>query len=508
MKIIHIFRLAIVTCATAASAAHGHGDAVQGEQLGEVSFPVSCSAAAPSKFNRAMALYHSFYWPQVKKAFDDVLASDPGCAMAHWDHALVLMDNPFLWPLTGKALAEGLAAIDKAKGLSAKTPRERDYIAAAEQFFKDHDKRDHKARVAAYEQAMAGLARRYPDDVEARILHALVLSANVDPKDKSYAKQLQAAEILEPIFRSHPGHPGVAHYLIHSYDYPPLAAKGLDAARRFAQVAASTPHAQHMPSHIFTRLGHWQDSIASNLASAATGKDLRARLHAWDYLVYAYLQAGHEADAKHIVDETRAIAKVENETFAAAYALAAIPSRYALERGRWTEAAALTLHPDEFSFAWRSFPQAEAVNAYARALGAARGEDARAARIEIGRLNKLREAMLAAKQPYWAGQAEIQMEAAQAWVDWAEGDKRGAVKRLRAAAEREDATEKSAIMPGPLAPAREMLGEMLLELKQPAEALQEFKAAQRKEPNRLRSLNGARRAAELSGNKAAARGAT
>ncbi len=488
-----------------ATVAHGHEAGSPGEKLGEVSFPVSCSVEAQKQFNRAMALYHSFYWPQVLKAFDEVLATDPACAMAHWGRAMVLMDNPFLWPLTGKALPEGLAAVERAKALKPKTAREHDYVASVEQFFKDHDRRDHKTRVAAYEGAMAELAHRYPKDVEARILHALVLSANFDPKDKTYAKQLKAAEILEPIFRARPGHPGVAHYLIHSYDYPPLAAKGLDAAKRFAAVAASTPHAQHMPSHIFTRLGYWQDSIASNLASAATGKDPRARLHAWDYLVYAYLQSGQESDAKRIVDEVRAIAKVENETFAAAYALAAIPARYALERGRWAEAANLVLHPDEFAFAWQSFPQAEAVNAYARALGAARSGDAQVARHEIARLTKLRDAMDAAKQPYWAGQADIQIEAAQAWVAWAEGDKPQAVQRMRAAADREDATEKSAITPGPLAPAREMLGEMLLELKQPAAARAELEAAQRKEPNRRRSVDGAGRAAALAKSETGAR---
>lgn len=506
MKTIGISWLAAVLLTAVTTSAHAHNGAPQAEKLGEVNFPVSCSAEAKQQFNRAMALYHSFYWPKVAQAFDDILKVDPGCGMAHWGRAMVKMDNPFIWPLTGKALAEGLSAVDKAKALRPKTQRERDYIAAAEQFFKDHDRLDHKTRVAAYEQAMAELASRYSDDVEARILYGLVLSANFDPKDKTYAKQLKAAEILEPIFRTQPEHPGVAHYLIHSYDYPSLAAKGLDAARRFAAVAASTPHAQHMPSHIFTRLGYWQDSIASNLASAGTGKDPRARLHAWDYLVYAYLQSGQVSEAKQIVDQARAIAKVENENFVAAYALAAIPARYALERGRWAEAAALPLHPDPFDFAWQRFPQAEAVNAYARAVGAARSGDARAARIEIGRLNKLSEAMLAAKQPYWAEQAEIQMEAARSWVAWAEGDKPAAMKRLRAAAEREDATEKSVVTPGPLASAREMLGEMLLEFKQPAAALKEFEAALRMEPNRRRSLKGAGRAAELAEGKAAAQG--
>jgi hypothetical protein len=490
---IHFLLVAIAF----AVAAHAHETESPGEKLGEVNFPVSCSAEAQQKFNRAMALYHSFYWPEVKKAFEAVRQADPGCAMAHWGQAMVLMDNPFLWPLTGKALPEGLAALERAKALGPKSARERDYVAAAEQFFRDHERKDHTTRVAAYEQAMAGLARRYPGDVEAGILYGLVLSANVDPKDKTYAKPLQAAQILEPIFRAQPRHPGVAHYLIHSYDYPPLATKGLEAARRFAAVAASTPHALHMPSHIFTRLGHWQDSIASNLASAKTGKDLRARLHAWDYLVYAYLQTGQEAEAGQIVNEVRAIAKVENETFAAAYALAAIPARYALERGRWAEAADLVLHPDEFAFAWQRFPQAEAVNAYARALGAARRGDARAARGEIARLTKLRDAITAARQPYWVGQADIQIAASQAWVAWAEGDRQGAVNQMRAAADREDATEKSAITPGPIAPAREMLAEMLLELKQPAAARAEFETAQRTEPNRRRSVDGASRAAAL-----------
>jgi hypothetical protein len=501
IRIVCWFVASALTAVT--GVARGHGDEPGGERLGEVNFPVSCSAAAQKPFNRAMALYHSFYWKKVTEAFDAVLAADPNCAMAHWGKAMVKMDNPFLWPLTGKALAEGLASVERAKALKPKTARERDYIAAAEQFFRDHDRKEHKQRVAAYEEAMAALARTYPDDVEARILHALALTANVDPKDKTYAKQLRAAEILEPIFRAQPQHPGVAHYLIHSYDYPSLAAKGLDAAKRYAAIAASAPHAQHMPSHIFTRLGYWQNSIASNLASAAAaGKDMRPRLHAWDYLVYAYLQNGQEAEARSIVELVRAITKLENENFAAAFALAAIPARYALERGRWAEAAELPLAPDEFSFGWARFPHAEAVNAYARAIGAARSGDARKARAEIERLQKLRKAMAAAKQPYWEGQAGIQIAAAEAWVAWAKGDRLGAVKQMRAAANKEDATEKSAITPGPLAPAREMLGEMLIEFGQPAEAREAFKAAQLREPNRRRSVEGARRATGESGDKA------
>jgi hypothetical protein len=468
------------------------------ERLGEVEFPVSCSAEAQRQFNRAMALYHSFHWGETRKALDGVLAADPDCAMAHWGHALVKMENPYIWPLTGEALPQGLAAVEQAKAIGAKTEREGDYIAAIEQFYADHERRDHRTRVAAYESAMAVLAARYPEDLEARVLYALVLSATFDPTDKSYTKQLKAAEILEQAFAEHPEHPGIAHYLIHSYDYPPLAARGLEAAKRFAQVAASTPHALHMPSHIFTRLGYWKDSIASNLASADAAKDSRFRLHAWDYLVYAYLQSGREDEARGIVEATREIATAADHKtaqFVMAYALAAIPARYALERGRWAEAAALALQPDELTFPWASFPHAEAVNAYARALGAARQGDVDGARAQVERLRTLREAMLTAKQAYWAEQAEIQAEVGQAWIDWAEGRRTEAVTRLGAAADREDATEKNVVTPGPLAPAREQLGEMLLELGQPVAALEAFETALRKEPNRWRGLHGAGRAA-------------
>jgi tetratricopeptide (TPR) repeat protein len=471
------------------------------EKLGTVHFPVSCTAEAQQQFDRAMALYHSFYWPEVKKAFDAVLTADPDCAMAYWGHGMVLLDNPFLWPLTGKNLSEGLAMIDKAKAANAKTQRERDYIAALELFYKDHDRLDHKTRVAAYEQAMGALASRYPDDIEASVLYGLVLSATFDPNDKTYAKQLQAAALLETLFKSHPEHPGVPHYLIHSYDYPPIAQRGLDAAKRYAHVAASTPHALHMPSHIFTRLGYWQESIASNIASANSTKNMRSRLHAWDYMMYAYLQSGQDTDAKRIVDETAAVQKIEGETFTAAYALAAIPVRYALERGQWAEAAKIELSPDELDFGWERFPNAEAVNAFGRGLGAARSGDVSAARQESERLSALREAMLAAKQPYWADQAIIQATVIAAWIAKAEGKAEEALQLLRRAAEHEDGTEKNVVTPGPVMPARELLGEMLLEMEQPAAALKEFEAAMQKEPNRFRSLYGAARAAELAGER-------
>jgi hypothetical protein len=475
------------------------------EKLGTVNFPISCSADAQQQFNRAVALYHSFYWPEVKKAFAAVLNADPDCAMAHWGQAMVLMDNPFSWPLTGKALPEGLVAAEKAKASGAKSQRERDYIAAVEQFYKGHDKLDHKSRAAAYEKAMEALAQRYPDDIEATVLYGLVLSANFDPTDKTYAKQLKAAGILEKLFATHPEHPGVAHYLIHSYDYPPLAKEGLPAAKRFALIAASTPHALHMPSHIFTRLGLWQESIASNIAAANSSKEPRSRLHALDYLAYAYLQSGQDGDAKRILDEVTAIKKVEGENFTAAYALAAIPVRSALEHGHWAGAAKVALSPSELDFDWQRFPNAEAVNAFGRGLGAARSGDASTRRKELERLGQLRQAMIEAKQPYWADQAAIQAKVIEAWVAKAEGKNEEALKILRAAADSEDATEKNVVTPGPVMPARELLGEMLLELKQPAAALKEFEVSIQKEPNRFRGLYGAARAAELASDNARAR---
>ena len=487
-----------------ASEAQAPADVVA-ERLGTIHFPVSCNTGAQQAFDRSMALYHSFYWNEVKKAFDTVLEADPGCAMAYWGHAMVLLDNPFIWPPKGTSLSEGMAMIERASAGTAGTQRESDYIAALESFYKDHEQIDHRTRAETYVRAMGELAQRYPDDVEASVLYALALSATSDPGDKTYARQHTAAAILEPLFERYPEHPGVAHYLIHSYDYPAIADLGLPAAQRYAQIAESAPHALHMPSHIFTRLGHWQDSIATNIASANASPDLRGRLHAWDYLTYAYLQGAQDVDAQRIVDDVAALQEVKKESFVAAYGLAAIPMRAALERGRWEEASAIELSPLEANFAWQRFPNAEAVNAFGRGLGAARSGDAAGAREQLKRLETLRHAMIEARQAYWADQALIQSEMIEAWVAHTEGRTKEALQRLRAAAEHEDATEKSPVTPGPLIPARELLGEMLMELARPGDALVEFEAVTVKEPNRFRALYGAARAAELSGDRNKAR---
>jgi len=475
------------------------------EKLGKVHFPVSCSAVAQEQFDRAVALLHSFWLDEAAKAFAAIAQADPGCAMAHWGTAMTLFGNPFTWPLSGKALPDGWAAVEKAKAAQAKTQRERDYIGAVEVFYKDWDKVDHRTRALAYVKAMEELAQRYPEDTEASVFYALALDVTALPTDKTYANQLKAARILEKVFAEQPDHPGVAHYLIHSYDFPPIAAQGLTAARRYASIAPSAPHALHMPSHIFTRRGLWEESIETNRRSAATSKSHFDSLHAMDYLEYAYLQGARDRDAKRVLDEIAAIKKVDREHFVTAYALAAIPARYALERGRWADAATLLPYPNERDFPWVNFPQGMAISVYARALGAARSGNASAVREEIERLQRLREAMIEAKIVYWAQQADIQIKVASAWAAFAEGNKQEALKLMREGADMEDASEKHPVTPGHVLPARELLGEMLLELRQPTLALKEFEASHKLEPNRFRGLYGAAHAAAQSGDIAKAK---
>lgn len=472
-----------------------------GEKLGTVRFPTSCAPATQPRFERAVALLHSFWFSESAKAFAAIAESDPGCAMAHWGSAMTLFGNPLTWPLTGKALTDGWSAVERGKAAGAKTARERDYLAAVEAFYKDSDRVDHRTRALAYEKAMEQLVQRYPDDTEAAIFYALALNTTALASDKSYANQLKAASILEKVLRDQPNHPGVAHYLIHSYDYPAIAEKGLPAARRYAEIAPSAPHALHMPSHIFTRQGLWADSIDSNLRSQGSTDNHFDRLHAMDYLVYAYLQTGQDAKARAVRDEVDALKKVNSESFPAAFALAAINARPALEQGRWDDAARLTLHPSEFDYPWASFPQAEAVLIFARAIGAARSGDVPAARSNVDRLKTLKDALVQSKNDYWSQQVEIQIQEASAFIALREGRKEEALALMRSAASLEDATEKHPVVPGPLVPARELLGDMLLQTGSPAEALKEFEASGRREPNRLRGYYGAARAADLSNDK-------
>jgi hypothetical protein len=479
----------------------GHGGAGVSGKLGKVTFPVSCTAAAQQEFETAMAYYHSFAWPENKAALERVVKADPSCGMAHWGRALGLLDNPFLWPgsLSPKTLAEGQAALDAARAAGLKTQRERDYVDALAAFFKDSDKLNHRTRATAFETAMRGVAERYPTDSEATILYALVLSANFDPNDKKYTNQLHAARLLEPIFAKQPDHPGVAHYLIHSYDYPPIASQGLDAAKRYAKIAPDATHAQHMPSHIFTRVGYWRDSVESNRQSARVDGDRTVNSpHAYDYMVYAQLQLVQDRAAAEVLAHARGVG-AKPDHIAAAYAYAAMPARLALERGAWADAARLTLEPAADAYPWKKYPQSEAVNAFARGVGAAMSGDAAAAGTEVARLRSLRDTATERKIGYWAEQIDIQAEVVRGLASCAAGKVDECVTTLRAAADREDATEKHVVTPGPIVPAREMLAAVLLKDGKAVEALQAFETVLIKEPNRYRALAGAMQAAERAG---------
>jgi tetratricopeptide (TPR) repeat protein len=498
----------------AADTGHDHkeGDPTR---LGKVHFPISCGPVAQKKFDAALAMLHSFWYAKSEQAFSAIAASDPACAMAHWGVAMSHFHQIWYAPPPDD-LKAGAAAIETARAASRKTKRESDWIEALAVYFKDSETVDHVTRFLAYEQAMADLAAKYPDDREARISYALTLNgvALALPPDKTYARQKKAGEILGPIFREMPQHPGVAHYIIHSYDFPTLADRGLDAARRYAKIAQDSPHALHMPSHIFTRLGLWEDSILSNIDSAtAARKDVERsipgarsfdELHAMDYLAYAYLQSGRDTEARKVLETAASAAKFDKENFAAAYALTAIPARLALERRDWGAATSIELRPA--SFPWSKFPYTEATVVFARATGFARSGNAARARIEIEQLEKLRDSLKSAGNVFWADTVEITRLESAAWLARAEKKDAEAVELMKSAAVLEDSTDKHPVTPGPILPAREQLGDLLVELGRAAEALVEYRADLTASPNRLNGLYGAARAARLSGDDRAARG--
>jgi hypothetical protein len=507
--------LALSAWVPAADEGHAHE---HGEQLGKVDFPVSCNAAAQAAFQRGDALLHSFQYEDAEQAFAQAAAADATCAMAWWGTAMSLYHpvwaaaNPAAAP-TPADLKKGAEAVAKARAAGPKTDRERDYIGAIEAFYKDAGTVDHPTRALAFETAMEQLSAKYPKDKEAAIFYAVALLGDAPPSDKTYVRQKKAAAILNTILPEAPEHPGVAHYLIHSFDYPALADLALTAARSYAKIAPSSPHALHMPSHIFTRLALWDESIASNLASRDAARKRMARLHpgatsfedlhAQDYLAYAYLQGGRDDKAKAVLAEVAAAQTFDQEQFAAAYALAAVPARYALERRQWAEAAALTVRPE--TFPWAKFPYAEALTWFARGIGAARSGDAAGARADVEKLAAIQKALAEAKNGYWANQVEIQRLAAAGWLARAEKRDDEALGLARQAADLEDKTEKHPVTPGAIVPARELLAEMLLDLKRPADALAEYEASLKVAPGRFNGVAGAARAAELSGDRAKAR---
>jgi tetratricopeptide (TPR) repeat protein len=468
-------------------------------KLGKVSFPVSCDPSVQAQFTSAVAMLHSFWYEKASDTFAGVAEKDPTCGMAHWGVAMTYY-HP-IWQAPGPAdLKAGMASVEKAKLAGAKTERERDYIAAIDTFYRDADKLDHRTRALAYEKAMEQLQARYPDDHEAAIFHALALLATAPPTDKTYVNQKKAGAILEPLFVEQPEHPGIAHYIIHAYDYPPLAQRALDAARRYSKIAPDSPHALHMPSHIFIRLGLWQESIESNLVSAASAQKNNApgnELHAKDYLIYAYLQMAQDREAEKALEAPPAGRPDDPQYMNWLYAMGTSPARYAVERHRWAEAAALPVPANTFPggrWAWT-----EANLHFARALGASHTGKTEAARRDVEQLASLHDTLTQANDKYWADQVDIQRESATAWITLAEGKSEEALRQMRSAAEHEDGTDKHNVTPGVILPARELLGEMLLELKKPAEAMAEFEATLRTAPNRFNALSGAARAAKLSG---------
>lgn len=498
----------ILTLATAPARSqvpHGHPAQPQ-EKLGRVVFPISCNAEAQQRFERAVALLHSFWWAEAQKAFDSVVEADAQCAMAYWGKAIVQRGNWFAGAPGAEALQAGATAAERAVALNAPTPRERAYIAAIATLFRDHGDVDHRTRSLAYEEAMKSLHEQHAGDPEAAILYALAVTSNAVSTDKSFERQKRAGAILEPLFERQPDHPGLAHYIIHTYDAPPIAHMGVRAAQQYGQIAPSVPHARHMPSHIFTRLGMWDASIEANLASAAAAREYEEaqkmtavsfdRAHAWDYLVYGYLQQGRDREAAQILDEVgRATAQ---PSIATDYAFAAIPARFTLERGQWREAAGLTVRPSP------GFRAGEAITHFARGIGAARAGDTVSAAAEVKALAGIRDE-LQPKDPYWSQVVEAQRLAVGAWIARAQGNREEAVKLLARAAEIEETVDKHPVTPGPILPAWELMGDLLLEMDRPDEALRAYEQALKHEPNRTRSVFGAARAAERLGDTAAAR---
>jgi tetratricopeptide (TPR) repeat protein len=493
---------------------------------GKVDFPVTCATTAQPEFTRGVALLHSFFYEEARRAFTSVAEQDPKCAMAQWGIAMTWW-HPIWTPPTPDEMSAGKAAIEQAMKIGAKTDRERGFINALNVYYNTADSSapsqvgqschgpvGPRDRVVAYEQAMRQLYEKYPSDFEVETFYAFAVLATgyATPTDITLSKQLEAAALLEKLWKQNPNHPGVVHYLIHCYDFPALAERGLNAARTYGSIAPWVPHALHMPSHIFTRLGMWDDSIASNRSSAEASRSYAAmrhrdateaeELHALDYLAYSYLQQAEDAKAKEVVDLAAKVRKTNPELeFSAAYALAAIPSRYALERNDWRSAAALEIPKVPH---WTSFPFMEALIEYAHALGRAHTGDLDGAREAIVRMQQLRDATKEAKFDYFKRHLELQTQAASAWIAYAEGKKDEAIEMLRRAADSEDILGKHPVSPGALVPIREQLGDLLLELGRPAEATEAFQAALKIYPGRFRGLYGAALAAEQTGDKARA----
>jgi hypothetical protein len=496
--------LLILSASRSTAQEHQHGT---GEKLGAVHFATSCNEVAQKDMNRAVALLHSFQFNRAIEGFNAVLAEDATCAIAYWGIALSDWSNPFAPGQKDRSqLQLGRQSAKRGTDLGAKTERERAYLAAVGKLYGDFESTPQNVRLGAYRDAMEELAAEYPQDHEAQIFYALALAVAEDPGDKTYKDRLKAGAILEKLFAGEPTHPGLAHYIIHAYDVPALAGRALVAARRYAEIAPDAPHALHMPSHTFTRLGYWQESIDSNLAAAAAARrqgQTAEELHASDYETYAYLQTAQDEAAAAMVNSLPEIASRfdpkamligAGPPAAGYFALAAIPARYALERRDWQQAEHLALRESPF-------PYTDAMTWFARGFGAARLGHVAAANDAAEALKRIQERLLSASEPYWARQVEIQALAVTAWSALAAGKKEQALRQMESAVESEEGTEKSAVTPGPLSPARELLADMWLEVGEPGRALEQFEGTLKKEPRRFRSLYGAAHAAQLSGRR-------
>ncbi|MBS0423133.1 MAG: hypothetical protein JSR71_01580 [Proteobacteria bacterium] len=498
-----------MTAAAIADGDHRHAGGFDQDKLGKVHFPVSCTPAAQGQFNQAVAMLHSFWYDEAEKTFRQVTVTDPNCAMGYWGIAMSLYQQLWATAPSASELQQGRSAIAQVRALTVQTAREKAYLNAVATLYPLNDSNDYSARKLAYEHAMKRIVTEFPDDHEGAVFYALALISNASPNDKTFVKQKQALQLLQRVLKDEPRHPGVAHYIIHSSDYPELAELGLDAARAYTQIAPAVPHALHMPSHIFIRLGQWPDAAQSNLAADqaaqeharqhASGNSWDQRFHFMDYMLYAYLQLGETGKAWDIVRQVQTIGSVQPSNTTVAYAYAAIPARYTVERGDWREAAKLRLHPADFP--WQQFGWCEAIIHFARGIGAARTGDVIDAENSLKRLETLRDLDRSAHKDYTAGQIDIQRLAVAAWIAAAKSRNQEALQLMRASADLEDATEKDNVTPGAIIPARELLGELLLTLNQPAAALQELEASLQRTPNRRNALDRAAQAAREAGNQ-------
>jgi len=469
---------------------------VSDQQFGTVDFEMSCDTTVKEDFNLAMELLHSFEYDESEKAFAKVIDQSPDCAMAYWG---VAMSNfhPLWTPPTEAELEKGTKAIEIAQSIPSKTKKEAGYIDAIALYFKDHDKSDHHTRCLRFEKAMEQLYASYPEDKEAAIFYALSLDAAADPTDKTYTNQQKAGAILDTLYKEEPDHPGVIHYIIHTYDYPGLAMLALPAAERYAMVAPSSAHALHMPSHIFIRLGLWDEAIQSNIASVAAAKCYAEQagikghwdeeLHGLDYLVYAYLQKRDNKLAEEQVKYVNSINEVYPVDFKDAYAFAAVPARFVLENKDWAAAAALQIHPN---FPWNKFPWQEAIFHYTKLLGYVHTGKPGEAKAELAKLNSLHDSLELMKDAYNAKQVEVQIRSGEAWITLISGNKDEALHIMKRAADMEDSTEKHPVTPGEVIPARELLGDMFLEVGKQQEALDAYETVLKKCPGRFNSLQG------------------